>query len=65
MKILLTISAIAAASFLTVAVAQAAPDMQEPMTGRSAMMMHHHHHHHHMMHKHMMMHHKHMMKKPM
>jgi hypothetical protein len=63
MKIALTISAIAAASFLTVAVAQAAPDMQEPMTGRSAMMMHHHHYMHHkmMMHKHMM-HHK-MMKK--
>jgi hypothetical protein len=66
MKIALTISAIAAASFLTAAVAQAAPEMQEPMTGRSAMMMHHHHHHMMMHKKHMMMHHKHMMmKKPM
>jgi len=69
MKIAHTIAIIAASSFLTIAVAQAAPDaqpMNEIKTGRSAMMMHHHHYHHHMMHKrHMMMMHKKMMHKHM
>jgi hypothetical protein len=76
MKIAHTIAVIAAASFLTVAAAQAATDGQptnmngQPllaqnadtnlMTGRSAMMMHRHHHHHVMM-PHHMMHKKHMM----